>query len=344
MSKKQQNYYLNFWKGIACFGVVFFHTRLPFYTLDGMIQSMFRFSIPLFFMVSGYFCYGEDSGLVEKKLPAKIKRIFWINFVGCLYYFIMQLAIAILGDSHGSMADLIERFHMMFNKKTMLEWFVFNQDPFVHIMWFTSALMYCYLLFWVINHFGLNRACNVLIPVLVVVHLVLGNVLVLFGIEIPKLYYRNFLLFGLPFFLLGNWIHKHQSIILRKIQVRSCRILLLTGLILGVVEWFITGRHEMHVGSILVVMGIFVLSLQQPENRKESFITKIGKEYSLFIYIVHYSLMLVMERFAEKLLMPESAAYYVYYSARPFLIFGICLIGAEIFYKLLGMRKNWRKK
>lgn len=344
MALKQQNHYLNFWKGIACFGVVFFHTRLPFYTLDGIIQSMFRFAIPLFFMVSGYFCYGEDKKLVETKLPAKIKRIFWLNLGGCFYYFVMQVAIAVFGDSHGSAADLIERFHMMFNKQTMVDWLVFNQDPFVNIMWFTSALLYCYLIFWVMNHFNLYRVCNVLIPVLIAIHLVLGNVLFVFGTEIPKLYYRNFLLFGLPFFLLGNWIHKHQSTILEKIQEKSCNILLVAGLILGVGEWFLTGRHEMHIGSLLVVMGIFVLSLHQPENKKDSFITKTGKEYSLFIYIVHYSLMLVMERFAEKMLVSDSVAYYVYYSARPFLIFGMCLVGAAIFYKLSAMLKNWRKK
>lgn len=344
MAKKQRNYYLNFWKGIACFGVVFCHTRLPFYTLDGMIQSMFRFTIPLFFMVSGYFCYGEDRELIEKKLPAKIKRIFWLNFVGCLYYFIMQLAIAVFGDSHGSMADVIERFHMMFNKETMINWLVFNQDPFVNIMWFTSALLYCYLLFWLFNHFNLYRLCYGLIPVLLVVHLALGNVLVLFGIQIPIVYYRNFLLFGLPFFALGNWLHKHQDCILEKLSKKKCQFILVLGLILGAGEWFMVGRREMYLGALLVVACMFVLSLHQPEKKKDSFITKIGTEYSLFIYIVHYSLILVMERFAEKIIVSDSIGYYVYYSARPFLVFGICLVMGCVFYKVLDTLKNWRKK
>ncbi|MBQ2800383.1 MAG: acyltransferase [Lachnospiraceae bacterium] len=344
MLQKKQNYYLNFWKGLACFGVVFFHTRFPVYTLDGILQSFFRAAIPLFFMVSGYFCYGEDRGVVEKKLPAKIKRIFWINLGGCLYYFVMQLSIAVFGDSHGSMADVIERFQMMFNKETMVNWLVFNQDPFVHIMWFTSALLYCYLLFWIINHFNLYQVSYGLIPVLIVIHLVLGNVLVLFGIEITKIFYRNFLLFGFPFFMLGNWLHKHQKGILEKLTEEKCKLIFLPGLVLGVVEWFLMGRHEMYIGSLLIVISVFGLSLHQPEKKKNSFITKIGTEYSLFIYIVHYSLMLVMERFAEKVIIPGSKAYYVYYFARPFVIFGICLMGAWIFYKLLSVIKNRRKK
>lgn len=344
MIRKKQNYYLNFWKGIACFGVVFFHIRFPIYTLDGILQSMFRFAIPLFFMISGYFCYGEDRGFVEKKLPAKMKRIFWINLGGCFLYFVIQLAIAVFGDSHGSMEDLLERLHMMFNKEAMVNWLVFNEDPFIHIMWFTSALLYCYILFWIINHFNLYRLFYGLIPVLLGIHLVLGNVLVLFGIEITKCYYRNFLLFGLPFFMLGNWLHKHQSGVVEKLSVEKCRQILFVGLILGVVEWLLIGRHEIYLGSILVVMSAFTLSMHQPEKKEDSFITKIGGEYSLFVYIVHSSLMIVLERFAEKLIVPYSTAYYAYYFARPFLIFGMCLIGACLFYKLLNMLKNWRNR
>ena len=58
MAKGKRNQYLNYWKGIACFGVVFVHTRFPVEQLDGVLQTMFRFAVPLFFMVSGYFCYG----------------------------------------------------------------------------------------------------------------------------------------------------------------------------------------------------------------------------------------------------------------------------------------------
>lgn len=342
MLQKKQNYYLNYWKGIACFGVVFFHTRFPIYTLDGIIQSIFRFAIPLFFMVSGYFCFYENRTTVEQKLPAKIKRIFWINLGGCFYYFLMELAIAVLGDSHGSMADLIERMHMMFNKTALVNWVLFNQDPFIYIMWFTSALLYCYLLMWLVNHFNGYRLFYALIPVLLVIHLSMGNAVALFGIETPKIYYRNFLLFGIPFFMLGNWLHKHQIMVMEKFCVKRCWRILLLGALLSVGEWFLLGRHEMYIGSILIVLGAFTLALHQPEKKENSFITKIGAEYSLFIYIVHYSLMLVMERFAEKLLVSGSIEYYVYYFARPFLIFGICVMGAWMFYKLLSVLKKRR--
>ena len=344
MAKKQRNQYLNYWKGIACFGVVFVHTRFPLEQLDGILQTMFRFAVPLFFMVSGYFCYGEDRELVEKKLPSKIKRIFWINFGGCFYYFVMQMAIAVFGDSHGNSADVIERFWLLFNRNKMVDWLVFNQDPFVNIMWFTSALLYCYILFWIINHFNLYRVSYGLIPVLIVIHLLMGNVMVMFGMEINKLYYRNFLLFGLPFVLLGNWLHKNQDSIIKKVTIKKCQMIFWIGLILGIAEWFVEGRRELYFGTLLVLISIFLLSIHQPEEKEKSFLTKTGEKYSLFIYVVHYSLIVVMERFSDKLIMSGSMVYYIYGFVRPFLVFGICWAAAYMFYKVLGMLKKWRNK
>lgn len=340
MAKKQQNCYLNYWKGIACFGVVFVHTRFPAYILDGMLQTIFRFSVPLFFMISGYYSYGEDRKLIEKKLHGKTKRIFWINLGGCFYYFVVQMAIALLGDSHGSMKDVIERLHMMFNRRAIIDWIVFNQDPFINIMWFTSALWYCYLVFWVINHFNLYRVFYTLIPVFLTIHLVLGNFLTLLGMEIPKVYYRNFLLFGLPFFMLGNWVHKHQNDILEKLTQQRCHRVLIVGILLGIMEWFLVGRREMYIGTLGTVISIYLLALHQPEKEKNSFITQIGMHYSLFVYIVHYSLVIVMERFANRLIVPESKIYYIYMFVRPFLVFGLCVAGAYVFYRILEILRT----
>lgn len=53
---KQYNYCLDFIKGIACICVVFMHCEFP--GIMGIaVQAISRFCVPLFFMVSGYFCY-----------------------------------------------------------------------------------------------------------------------------------------------------------------------------------------------------------------------------------------------------------------------------------------------
>lgn len=344
MTKKQQNHYLDYWKGIACIAVVFFHARFPIYTLDGVLQSMFRFAVPLFFMISGYYSYYESRDVVAQKLPAKMKRIFWINFGGCFYYFVVQMAIGLFGDSHGGVEAAIERFHVLFNKRTMVSWLIFNQDPFVNIMWFTSALLYCYIIFWCINKFHLYRLFYGLIPVLLAVHLMVGNVLILFGQEVNKLYYRNFLFFGLPFFMLGNYLHGHREDILEKGNEMKCQVVFFLGLLLSIGEWFVFGRREMYLGTILVVISVFLMTMYQPEKKSNSFFTKVGKEYSLFVYIMHYSFIILLECFFDSAIQVESKAYYIYRFAKPFLVFGGSVVSAWIFYNVLHLLKNWRKK
>lgn len=344
MTQRQQNHYLDYWKGIACFGVVFLHTRFPIYTLDGVIQSMFRFAVPLFFMISGYYSYYQQNTVVQQKLPAKIKRILWINLGGCVYYFIVQMAIGLFGDSHGSLEDAIERLHMMFNQKTMVWWIVFNQDPFIHILWFTFALLYCYLILWGINRFHLYRLFYGMIPVFLAIHFLLGNVLILFGVEVDKVYYRNFLLFGLPFFLLGNYLHRCREEVVKKLSVTTCGWMFFIGLVLGVGEWFVFGRREMYLGTILITISVFVLTMHKPQKKSNSFLTKVGKEYSLFVYMIHYSFIIVLESVFDSAMAVDSGIYYVYRFAKPFLVFGGSVMSAWIFYYLLHRLKNGRMK
>lgn len=343
MVEKKKNYFLDYLKGLACFGVVFFHVKLPHYVMDGVIQAMFRFAIPLFFMVSGYFCDTKNRAMLEKKMPQKCKHILRISSIGCLYYFAFQMMIAVFGDSHGSMTDVIDRLHQCFNLKALLEWIIFNQDPFINIMWFTFALLYCYLILWLINHFDWYCKVFWLIPVLIGVHLIMGNILTLFGMAASKLYYRNFLFFGLPFLLLGVWIRRNQAWILSRFNTGLCTAGMVTGTFLSVAEWFIFGRQEMFFGSILFVSGAFAYALHKPEAKKNSFITIIGDKYSLFIYIVHCSFISVFDRFAYKLL-PEGGMLTLYTYIKPVLIFAIAVVGAYIFTDLINVWRSRREK
>jgi len=53
---KQYNNCLDFIKGIACIFVVFMHCEFPG-IMGIVVQTISRFCVPFFFMVSGYFCY-----------------------------------------------------------------------------------------------------------------------------------------------------------------------------------------------------------------------------------------------------------------------------------------------
>lgn len=335
----KKNEFMNFLKGLACFGVVFIHVKLPNFVSDGVIQSMFRFAIPLFFMVSGYFCDTSDRETLEKKLPGKWKHILKISIIGCVYYFVFHMLIAVFGDSGGSIEDIIWRIKLFFSPQKLLEWVIFNQDPFVNILWFTFALLYCYLILWVVNHFNWYRKVFWCIPLFLGAHIIMGNLLLLFGIELSKLYYRNFLFYGLPFMFLGIWLRRNRERVLEKVSVKTACVLMAAGTLLSPAEWFVFGRRELFIGSILFVLGGFAYALHKPEAKKNSPITVIGERYSLFIYIVHFSLISVLDRFAYKLI-PTGLCVTVYEYVKVLIIFALSLMGAYILEQLMKKWKN----
>lgn len=79
---KEYNYCLDYIKGIACIFVVLMHCEFPG-ILGIAVQAVSRFCVPLFFMVSGYFCYKPimQVHVGEKSYIRKIKHVFKIGYV-----------------------------------------------------------------------------------------------------------------------------------------------------------------------------------------------------------------------------------------------------------------------
>lgn len=344
MKEKQKNYFLNYLKGLACFGVVFFHVKCPIYHLDGIIQALFRFAVPVFFMISGFFCDTSDTEVLQKKIPGKVWHIGKICIVGCLYYLLFQIMIGLFGNSHGTLEALTERLHGIFNLRNFVEWILFNQDPFANILWFVFALLYCYLFLGVINRYHWYNRIFYLIPVLLCIHLLCGNVASLFGITISKIYYRNFLLFGLPFFLLGMFFRRSQQKILQKISESCCKCWMLLGETVCIAEWFLFQRQELYIGSILFVTGAFLLALHQPQLKKKSVIAWIGDKHSLTIYIVHYSFISVADRIAESLFWNIPGLNNIYVLIKPVLIFAMALCFSILFHYVIEVCNGVRKR
>ena len=341
---KKRNYYLDFWKGLACFGVVYIHTYYAFHwgnrDVGDLIKSFFRFAMPIFFMTSGYYCYYSENEVTAKKLRGKIKHIFKINVVASIVWLMMQVMIGFFGDSHGGIQGMLAVMEQVFTPKRLIIWLVFNEDPFVKILWFVSALLYVYIMMVFINRLNIYRISYVFAIVLLVVHYILGNVLKGFGINIGSIYYRNFLLMGFPLFMFGHYIHQNEDVLKKKISANTCILLFALGELLVIPECYIFGKTELSIGAIIAAFSMLLLSLHKPERKKKSFISYIGADLSLFIYIGHIAVRLVLDRFAEHFLLPGSGMYKIYEIFRPFICFGICVVGGMIFNKILDRIKR----
>ena len=86
--KKQQNERLNAVKCIACIAVVFMHCEFPG-LLGTIVQTLSRFCVPFFFMISGYYCFYSNGIDDSDKLNHKIKHIGKITLNATIFYLII---------------------------------------------------------------------------------------------------------------------------------------------------------------------------------------------------------------------------------------------------------------
>ena len=77
-------------------------------------------------------------------------------------------------------------------------------------------------------------------------------------------------------------------------------------------------------------------------KKKKSLVSYIGADLSLFIYIMHMAVRLVLDRFTEFLFPPGSRGYRIYEIIRFLICFAICVVGGIVFNKMkeIVKRKN----
>ena len=274
---KQYNYCLDFIKGIACIFVVLMHCEFPG-RLGIVVQTISRFCVPIFFMVSGYFCFKEGAGKVDYQASFRKKtgHIFRITLYACLFYLLFVLVQQFIwGD---------QNLHISLAK--VVKWLVFN-DPFIVAgqYWFLFALLYVYIMYALINRVGAWKIIYPFAGVMLLAYYCLAQGAHLAGVHFPNMVYRNFLIEGFAFFTLGRWIHEHQDRLHCSNGILLAVIVLST--LLCIPERYVMGRDfGVNICTLPQVFALFLYAVNNPE-RHEGIVQRIGKRYSMFVYIIH---------------------------------------------------------
>ena len=233
-----------------------------------IIQSISRYCVPFFFMVSGYFCYCEDKTVDYSR---KLRHIGVITISATCFYGLISL---IGGGTKVSVRGIIL-------------WLMFNQPSIISgQMWFLFALLYDYIVFAMIDYFCWHKVIPFIAALGIVAYILLAQGAHIAGVRVPNMIYRNFLVEGLTFMSLGYWIHECK----KSIHV-SDKILILVFILttlLCPLERFIMRRDfGVNIMSFPQVISLFLLCSNNPELFKNSKITVLGNKYSLYVYILH---------------------------------------------------------
>lgn len=288
MGDNNKNQMLYFWQGIACILVLQMHVSFPGKVGEGLI-FLGKFSVGLFFATSGYFLtksgWKVEKGVLVRKIT-KLLKYFIISFMVYLIYAIIT--------------NTIE-----FSWWRLCRFFIFNDTTIaVGILWYLLASVYCYITYAVLEKIFKKNVLKVLVSISTI-SLIISYVIRIWTVVTSneRIYYdstymfRNWLFFGIPMFTLGLVLRKYEEY-LKEITKNKVIVLLIIGFAFEIIEAYIIRLGvDFYMGSIIVVIAIFMLSQQKNlkmSNAFFNFITVIGQRYSLFIYLWHVLVMYIV--------------------------------------------------
>ena len=288
LKEKNRSKSLDVLKLIASYFVVFIHFKFSGLAGD-IVEALARFAVPVFFMVSGYFAYSNSTEKIISKMKNIIKIYFWGAVIYICFYGI--LALYDVGIK-GAMWYCI----LYFNPVLIVKFIVFNVPRSSEHLWFLVALIYVYGLHYFIAKWKIKESIYLWIGVvLLAIHLLLGVGLSSMGIVIPPCVIRNFLFMGYPFYCIGMLIRKNEDLIHKKFTYRRAMILILIGVIETVISYFICGGNELYIGSVLVAVALFIISLKTKDIRINEKVIKLSQT-STGIYLIHIMVGYSLER------------------------------------------------
>lgn len=283
-----ENKSLNLLKAVSCLIVVLLHCPLPGLLGEAVIYGL-RFSVPSFFMVTGYYSYGKPSEwLREKMKKTLILTIGTESFSGAVCLLIAA------GSGQNGISSWIHENHAFQNPVNTLLFGSF----------FNGTLWYLYALFWTLAilyffeiYIGNASILYRTIPLLLMLHII-GWILVrAYGdIHTYVYFFRSALFYGIPFVMAGRYAAEYESKIARYLDTQKCLLLLITGVGMMILEFLISHTYmDLHASSIIITFALFWLACRHPHQDYIPHLRIIGKKYSMWIYIFHFPCILIAD-------------------------------------------------
>lgn len=304
----QRNHSIDILKFVCATLIVCLHTYSKWH--DYFIP-LTRCAVPCFLMISGFLLYSEK-GIGRERLVRTIKHIFHIIVWSTLLF-------AVVTESRAIAKDGV----FIPSGKDWLYCFALNENPFGYHLWYLQAYLYVLPLMLIVDKYKLWKLMLCATPLLLLGNTVLSAYgQLVFQQVFPVEYMRNFLFTGIPYFMVGVFLKMH----IHKLLTVN-RLLYLGGIILFSITTVMekvmilrleyTPDNENYISTTLlaVCLFLFVASFQ---NTKDSTISSIGEKDSLYIYIFHPLIILILAKLSSK--MPEAFQTFYLWTAPLFVL------------------------
>lgn len=265
-------------KAICAFLIVCIHVHFPG-TIGAYFMTLTRISVPIFFMITGYFY----SGIIKKQYQSKqLKKIFKLFIVANGIYILWEVLRAYIRSD-------IRTFIHTFSPQKIIDFLIFNESPWGGHLWYLGSILYVLIIAAVIDKTKYMRLIYYIIPILLMCDLVFGKYsLIILGIEFPVYYIRNFLFVGLPYFLIGRLIDAGFG---KNITKRTLEIMIVVFITTSLLERYILVSIDMnatrdhYISTTILAVAVFLFTLKC--DGKQGMLSIIGRKYSMWLYILH---------------------------------------------------------
>ena len=329
-------------KFLCAFLVVCIHQ--PFPGIVGLyVVAISRIAVPVFFMITGFF-YNID----ENREKTQIVKLLKIILFASILYFVWNFIIGIAKFSVSGNIDSIFKVFEVFNLKSILKLVFLNESPIAGHLWYLNAIVYVFLCSCILKKAKIFKVLYWITPLLLCVDLIFGKYsIAIFGREFNALYVRNFLFVGIPYFIIGNviryvYIQKHLNVCSHKYLL--CVLMIFSALLCILEKYIIlffeiNAARDHYISTTLLACVMFVLFLTAfpADNKKLKWISDIGRNNSLDIYIIHPIVIFVLNTMSEILKIEK-----VYSYAAPVLVFGVSILLSAFYRRMMSHFKNKR--
>ena len=280
--KSNRSFSIDFVKGIAAILIVCLHCANND-AFDSIIHLIGRMAVPMFFIITGYYL---PSMIQSKHITNHIIKILKLILGGLLFYLPLHcLDGYVKGNLWAKLSNVI--LWDKLGRQLLFANYPFNVEA--GHLWYLVASLYilCFLLLFSKKY--PVKKLYVLIPILFLG----GYMISSFDFDdTMRAYYQNYLFIGMPYVLLGSFIREHKT---RKRLGNRCLELLIVifaTLYLGEIGFYlVTGlpaRREHYLCIIPLVSFILIWAAKNPQFGSKNIFTTIGREYSIYIYIIHF--------------------------------------------------------
>ncbi|WP_322168940.1 acyltransferase [Acutalibacter caecimuris] len=248
------------------------------------VVALARFAVPLFFVFSGYF----SVGFTARRKWMQAAKLFLLAVFSNLAYLGVDLSRQVSAQAAQ------HRLRELFSAGRVWDFLLFNESPISGHLWFLGALLYCVLLDILFSAAAQKlpykkAALGALSALLLLGGLALYHTLAPRPAAGFQLYhYRNFLLLGLPFYLLGKLLKICSP--LRPLPGWAYWVLIPGCCALALGEFKALGVWELYLGAALLALVLAHLAACHPlaaPNKPVAALAWLGRYASLPVYIVH---------------------------------------------------------